>query len=68
MTVTRWPDAAMIDPVTLSRLGLWVIATVMGGCGVFCLIASFVKPPFAAYAIVYLGTATGITLAVDEKR
>jgi len=53
-----------MDPlVRLMRIGLHGIALILGSLGVFCIGA-----PVAAYALIFLGTATAITLAEDSER
>jgi hypothetical protein len=44
----------------LSQIALRLISTILGSCGVFCLIMSFVAPRLAADAFLLLGTATAI--------
>ena len=52
----------------LSRIVLRGIALVLGSLGVFCLYWSCMGAAVAAYAIVFLGTATAIILASDNER
>jgi hypothetical protein len=52
----------------LSRMVLRGIALVLGSLGVFCLYWSCIGRPVAAYAIVFLGTATAIILASDSEK
>jgi hypothetical protein len=54
----------MNSALELSRLMLRVIATTLGSFGFVCLIASFAAPRAALYAILCLGAASAITLAV----
>jgi hypothetical protein len=44
------------------------VALVLGSLGVFCLYCSCFGAHLAQYAIVCLGTATGIVLASDGER
>jgi hypothetical protein len=55
-------------PWRLSQMVLGAVATVLGSVGVLCLIASFVAPAIASYAIVCLGAATAITLALEDGK
>jgi hypothetical protein len=58
-----------MDPlVRLMRIGLHGIALILGSLGVFCLYWSCIGAPVAAYALIFLGTATAITLAGDSER
>ena len=54
--------------IRLLRVGLHGIALVLGSLGVFCLYWSCMGAAVAAYAIVFLGTATAIILASDNER
>ena len=57
-----------MDPILrLSRIALVAVALVLGSLGVFCLYWSCVGVPLAAYAIVFLGTATAIILASGNE-
>ena len=58
----------MNDAAQLSRLALRVVATVLGSFGIFCLHCSFVVPRVALHAIVCLGTAAAITLALGDGK
>ena len=58
-----------MNAALLSRLGLWVISTVCGSFGVLCVIASFTDGRLGAHALVFLGTATAISLlALEESK
>ena len=58
-----------MDPlVRLMRIGLHGIALILGSLGVFCLYWGCIGAPVAAYALIFLGTATAITLAEDSER
>jgi len=58
-----------MDPlVRLMRIGLHGIALILGSLGVFCLYWSCIGAPVAACALIFLGTATAITLAEDSER
>ena len=58
-----------MDVFHLMRIGLHGIALVLGSLGIFCLYWSCIGVPVAADALMFLTTATAITLAVDtEKR
>ena len=59
---------AMDIVVRLMRIGLHGIALVLGSLGVFCLYWSCIGVPVAADALMFLGTATAITLATDSER
>jgi hypothetical protein len=48
-------------------LALRMLATVMGGFGIFCLHAAFGPPHAGLRAIVFLGTAMAITLLSRSK-
>jgi hypothetical protein len=52
----------------LSRIVLQGVALVLGSLGIFCLYCSCFGAHLAQYAIVCLGTATGIILASDSER
>ena len=54
--------------IYLSFLLLRGVALVLGSLGVFCLYCSCFGAHLAQYAIVCLGTATGIVLASDGER
>ncbi len=54
--------------IRLLRIGLQGVALVLGSLGVFCFYWSCIGAPVAAYAIVFLGTATAIILASDNER
>jgi hypothetical protein len=56
----------MMGALQLSRMALRMLATVMGGFGIFCLHVSFIAPHSGLHAILFLGTATAITLALGE--
>lgn len=58
----------MMGAAELSRLGLWVIATVLGSVGIFFLHFSFVAPRVGLPAIICLGTAAAITLALGDRQ
>ena len=55
-----------MNAALLSRLGLWVLSTVLGSFGVLFVIASFGNGRFGALAFVSLATATAISLAVEK--
>ena len=44
----------------LSQLALWLLSTILGGYGIFCVIMSFYVPEFGAEAILLLLAATAI--------
>jgi hypothetical protein len=60
-----WPCglSIMIDIVALLRIGLQGLSL-----GVFCLYWSCMGVPISARAIVYLGTAAAIVLAVQQRQ
>ena len=55
-----------MNAALLSRLGLWVLSTTFGSVGIFCLHFSFTSPRVALPAILCLGTAEAITLAMEN--
>ena len=55
-----------MNAALLSRLGLWVLSTVLGSFGVLFVIASFGNGRFGALAFVSLATATAIRLALEK--
>ena len=57
-----------MDPLRLSQMVLWAIATVCGSFGILCLCASFVASRPALYAIFNLSIAAAITLALEEYK
>lgn len=57
-----------MDLIRLMRIGLQGVALILGSLGVFCLYWSCIGAPVAAYALIFLGTATAITLAEDGER
>jgi len=57
-----------MNPLDLSRWGLWVISTGLGSFGVFCLYFSMLGAPVAGHAFIFLGTATAIALALEKIR
>ena len=52
----------------LSRIVLHGVALVLGSLGVFCLYCSCFGAHLAQYAIVCLGAATAVILALDNER
>ena len=54
--------------VYLSRIVFHGLALVLGSLGVFCLFWSCIGAHLAQYAIVCLGAATAIVLALDNER
>ena len=63
----EWEFVEM-DAVRLSQMALRAFATVYGTLGILCVCASFVAPRAALYAILNLGTATAITLALEDGK
>ena len=57
-----------MNPLDLSRWGLWVISTGLGSFGVFCLYFSMLGAPVAGHAFIFLGTATAIALSLEKIR
>ena len=58
-----------MDPlVRLMRIGLHGIALILGSLGIFCLYWSCIGVPVAANALIFLVTATAITLAADSEK
>jgi hypothetical protein len=45
----------------LMRRALSLVAALLGGCGVFCVIYSFATPHIAAQALILLGAALAIS-------
>ena len=56
-----------MDFIRLMRIGLHGMSLVLGSLGIFCLYWSCIGVPVAADALVFLGTATAITLAADGE-
>lgn len=56
-----------MDLIRLMRIGLHGMSVVLGSLGIFCLYWSCVGVPVAADALVFLGTATAITLAAGSE-
>lgn len=52
--------------IFLLRSGLWTLATVLGGVGVFCAIRSFSMPVVGADALILIGAAMGITYSLNR--
>ncbi len=52
--------------ILLSRMMMWVVSTVIGGFGMFCLIMSFSAPILAGHALVLLGAASAIELLTNR--
>ena len=46
--------------IGLLRGALFAMSALLGGFGVFFLYYSFIHPPVASYALVFLGTALAI--------
>jgi hypothetical protein len=44
----------------ISQFSLWLLSTVLGGYGFFCLILSFTAPWLGAKAFLLIGTASVI--------
>jgi hypothetical protein len=53
-----------MDAMRLSRIALRAFATVLGALGILCLWFSFLAPGIALHAVVCLGTAAVITIAL----
>ena len=49
--------------LTVMRTALCTFSTVFGGLGIFFTWHSFSTPSLSVYALVFLGTATAITVA-----
>lgn len=56
----------MLD-VAVLRSALSAFSTMFGSLGVFCDYLSFLKPQFAAQAVVFLGIAMAILRYAPEK-
>jgi hypothetical protein len=56
---------SMSVALRLSQAVLFGISLVLGSLGIFSLYASCFGAPLAAYAIVYLSSATAIVLACE---
>lgn len=52
--------------LALLRGTMSALATVFGGCGVFFLYYSFIRPELAAYALVFLGSAWAIAWSTSK--
>lgn len=52
----------------LSLLILRLISIILGGCGMFCLVMSFVVPALGAHAFVLLSSATAIVVLTAPRR
>lgn len=57
----------MINAYRLSYMVLWLIATVIGSMGIFCLHYSFYVHVAADYAVVFLPVATAILYGIGER-
>ena len=57
----------MMQAYFLLRIGAQAFSAMLGGLAVFCLWKSFYVPQSAVYAILFLPTATGIVIAMQEK-
>ncbi|HKS88382.1 MAG TPA: hypothetical protein VJR70_02975 [Stellaceae bacterium] len=53
--------------IALLRTALWAFSTLFGSLGVFFLYISFLRPHFAAEALVFLGAATAIAYFAPQK-
>jgi hypothetical protein len=58
---------SMMQAYLLMRIGAQALSAILGGVAVFCLWKSFYVPQSALYAILFLPTATGIVIALQEK-
>lgn len=56
----------MLDTVVL-RGALQAFSTMFGSLGVFFLYLSFLRPALAVYALVFLGTASGIVWSLPQR-
>jgi hypothetical protein len=50
----------------LMRTAMSALATLFGGLGVFFVYYSFMRPEMAAYALMFLGTASAIAWSSQE--
>jgi hypothetical protein len=50
------------------RVSVQAFSLLFGGFGMFFLWASFYNPPLASYTIIFLSSATAITLATAKSR
>ena len=50
----------------LMRTAMSALSTLFGGLGMFFLYYSFMRPEMAAYALMFLGTASAITWSAQE--
>lgn len=57
----------MISAYRLSYVMLWLIATIMGSMGIFCLHYSFIVHVAADYALVFLTVATAILYGIGDR-
>ena len=53
---------------TLIRSATVALSLAFGGSGIFCLWASFYVPHLAYDAILFLGVATALTLAIPARK
>jgi hypothetical protein len=44
----------------VSRTAAWVVSSVLGGYGVFCVYLSFSRPSLGLDALILLGTASAV--------
>lgn len=62
----RWRDRGMLQSF-ISQHALSLIAALLGGFGVFCVIYSFAAPELAAQALILLGAALAISYLGDRR-
>jgi hypothetical protein len=65
MLTEEFEGAAMLG-MGLMRTAMSALSTLFGGLGVFFLYYSFMRPEMAAYALMFIGTASAITWSAQE--
>jgi hypothetical protein len=65
MPTAEFEGAAMLG-MGLMRTAMSALSTLFGGLGVFFLYYSFLRPEMAAYALMFIGTASAITWSARE--
>jgi hypothetical protein len=65
MLTEEFEGAAMLG-MGLMRTAMSALSTLFGGLGVFFLYYSFLRPEMAAYALMFIGTASAITWSARE--
>ena len=65
MLTEEFEGAAMLG-MGLMRTAMSALSALFGGLGVFFLYYSFMRPEMAAYALMFIGTASAITWSAQE--